>query len=257
MEEKGEGSGSAGKTRSEPTIEELLESLNLKGEDIEGFFVPKSEVESLKEGTKWMAVMKLLSPKPFSATSMKKTLRFAWAPAQDGTFRDLDDNRFIVQANCLGDWKKITEQGPWIFRDYGLLIEKFDGSCKASAVALNRIHAWVQIHDVLELYRKRQIITGMATSIGEVITVDMNGSGSDSGDYVRVRIWLDVRRSLTRFTSIKPEGEVPVIMRVKYEKIPRFFEVCGLIGHEQEECGTGVHAEADAKFGKWLLEDTS
>jgi hypothetical protein len=64
-----------------------------------------------------MAVMKGLSGKPFSATSLKKIMHFAWAPAHEVYFCDLEDNRFIVQASCLGDWKKITEQGPWIFWD--------------------------------------------------------------------------------------------------------------------------------------------
>jgi hypothetical protein len=39
------------------------------------------EVESLKEEANWMAVMKLMTTKPFSAVSLKKTMRFAWAPA--------------------------------------------------------------------------------------------------------------------------------------------------------------------------------
>jgi hypothetical protein len=155
---------------SEPSLEELLRSLDLKGEDIGGVFVAKKDVDSLKEGTKWMAVMRLHSRKPFSTTSLKKTLRFAWAPAQDVTFRDLENNIFIVQANCLGDWQRITEQGPWIFRDHGLLIEKFDGSRKASTVELNRIHAWVQIHDMPELFRKRPIMMDLAANVGEVIT---------------------------------------------------------------------------------------
>jgi hypothetical protein len=129
-----------------------------------GISVPKEEVEALKEGTKLMVVMLLLSTKSFSATSLKKTMEFAWAPAQGVTFRDLaEDNRFIVQASCLGDWQRITEQGPWIFRDHGPLIEKYDGSCKASSVPLNRIHAWVQIHDIPELFRKKQIMTDLGS----------------------------------------------------------------------------------------------
>jgi hypothetical protein len=78
--EKGEASGSE-QPRSEPSLEELLKSLNLKGEDIGGVFVPKEEVDSLKEGTKWKAVMRVLTTRPFSAISMKKTMHFAWAPA--------------------------------------------------------------------------------------------------------------------------------------------------------------------------------
>ncbi|KAM0877110.1 hypothetical protein ACQ4PT_035719 [Festuca glaucescens] len=229
---RSEASSKMDQTRDEHTLEDLLHSLNLKGEDIDGFVVAKSEVESLKEGTKWLAVVRLLTSKPFSATSLKKTMQFAWAPVQEISFRDVDENRFLVQANCLGDWKKITEQGPWIFREQGLLVEKFDGSCSTSAVELHRIH------DVPELYRKKPLITKLGASIGEVLTVDMNSSGFEGGDYVRLRVWLDTWKSLTRFVSFKLEGEEQVIMRVKYEKIPRFCAVCGHMGHMKEECGT-------------------
>jgi hypothetical protein len=78
----------------------------------------------------------------------------------------------------------------------------------------------------------------------------MNGFGPDSGDYVRARVWLDVRKPLTRFVSFKPEGAKPVVMRVRYEKIPRFCAVCGLLGHEQEECGSREHAVGQCGFGK-------
>jgi hypothetical protein len=43
-----------------------LFSLNIKGDGIDGFVMEKSEVESLKEGSKWLAAMRLLSPKPFN-----------------------------------------------------------------------------------------------------------------------------------------------------------------------------------------------
>ncbi|KAK1643131.1 hypothetical protein QYE76_060936 [Lolium multiflorum] len=186
----------AGQVGSDMPLEDLLRSLNLKGEDIAGITVAKAEVESLRADTKWMAVMRLLSPKPFSVTSLKKTMKFAWAPAQE-------------------------------------------------------------IHDVPELYRKKSIITNLAESVGTVITVDMNSSRVDGGDFVRVRVWLDVRKELTRFVTIKPEGEPAVIMRVKYEKVPRYCAVCGLLGHVQEECGTGVHAPGAVGFGKWMLADTA
>jgi hypothetical protein len=130
-------SGTADQGVEEPSLEDLLNSLNLKGEDIKDLFVAKAEMETLKEEVKWMAVMRLLTTKPFSRTSLKKTIRFAWAPTKEVSFCDIKENRFLVRANCLGDWKRITEQGPWIFRDHGLLIEKYDGSCQASAIELS------------------------------------------------------------------------------------------------------------------------
>jgi hypothetical protein len=47
---------------------------------------------------------------------------------------------------------------------------------------------------------------GLAESIGEVVMVYMNGTGPDGGDFVRVRVWLYVRKPLTHFVSFKPEG---------------------------------------------------
>jgi hypothetical protein len=46
-----------------------------------------------------------------------------------------------------------------------------------------------------ELYWKKQIVLGMEEKIGEVSIVDMNGTGSDTGDFVWVRVWIDVRKN--------------------------------------------------------------
>jgi hypothetical protein len=72
--ESGKASGTAKGLGEEPSLEELLRSLNLRGEDIEGLVVAKDVVESLKEEAKWMTVIRLLTTKPFSAVSLKKTM---------------------------------------------------------------------------------------------------------------------------------------------------------------------------------------
>jgi hypothetical protein len=75
--EDGEASTLAWHVGVDPSLEELLWILNLKGEDIEGNFLFKEEVESLEEGTKWMVVMCLLTSKTFSVMSLKKMIHFA------------------------------------------------------------------------------------------------------------------------------------------------------------------------------------
>jgi hypothetical protein len=72
-----------------------------------------------------------------------------------------------------------------------------------------------------------------------VIYVEMR---VDFGDFARARVWQDVRKELTCFVAITPEDQAPVVMRVKYEKVPRYCAVCGFLGHVQEECGSGVHS---------------
>ncbi|KAE8775400.1 hypothetical protein D1007_52084 [Hordeum vulgare] len=42
---------------------------------------------------------------------------------------------------------------------------------------------------------------------------------------------------------------------VRYEKLARFCKACGIIGHDHKECGNGVYAESDLKFGDYLYAD--
>jgi hypothetical protein len=58
----------------------------------------------------------------FSANSLFKTLMPAW----NVTWRLVEDGKFVIQASCPGDWNMIMEDGPWIFRDYDLCVEKYD-----------------------------------------------------------------------------------------------------------------------------------
>jgi hypothetical protein len=92
----------------------------------------------------------------------------------------------------------------------------------------------------------------LAANIGEVITVGMQG-----GDFVRARVWLDVRKELRHVVTIKPKGEATVVMRVKYAKIHHYCAVCSRLGHVKEECGSGEHSPGKERFGKWLLANTA
>jgi hypothetical protein len=48
-----------------------------------------------------------------------------------------------------------------------------------------------------------------------------------------------------------------VVMRDKYEKIPRYCVVFGWLGHVKEECGSEEHSPGKEGFSKWLLADTA
>ncbi|KAE8784349.1 hypothetical protein D1007_42030 [Hordeum vulgare] len=40
---------------------------------------------------------------------------------------------------------------------------------------------------------------------------------------------------------------------IKYEKTPYFCQVCGLMGHNHEECGDGVWEAKQKQWGSWML----
>jgi hypothetical protein len=111
--------------QKELNVEELLNMLHLNEMEKDEVVLAKEDRENLPK-VKWMAAARLLSAKDLSVVSLTSTMKAAWNPAREVTFRAIDKNLFVVQAFCLGDWKRIMEEGPWIFKGYAGFREVVD-----------------------------------------------------------------------------------------------------------------------------------
>ena len=235
-------------------MDELLSKLQLSEEERDGVVLAKADRENLP-AVKWMAVAKLLTLKDFSVTSLMSTMRAAWNPAMEVSFRSIGKNLFVIQAFCLGDWKRIMEEGPWIFRGYALMLEEFDGSTTIPKVTPNRVRTWIQIHKIPHLYRTEEIVKQLAAKVRDVQEVVMRAVPSRTGDFHRVRVKLLADKSLIRVVTLAPEGQEKILHQVKYEKLPRFCAHCGLMGHVHLECCAGEYGEKDLHYGVWMIAD--
>lgn len=233
-------------------VDELLKSLNLSAEEHSGVVLLLEEREKLPE-VKWMAAAKLLTTKQFSEQSLIATMKAAWNTAREVSFRSMGRNLFVVQAFCLGDWKKIMEEGPWLFRGYALMLETFDGATQTPSIIPNKVQAWIQIHKLPPLYRTEGILRQLAAGVGEVIDVDMQVETCYEGDFHRARVNLHATRPLVRVVTLSPAGRDHIILQVKYEKFPRYCTHCGVMGHVYLECGTGEFQPAELQYGDWMI----
>jgi hypothetical protein len=254
MAEKGGNSKASGSgVRRALDVDSLLRDLKIKDDDFDDLVI--DEDVTIDEEPDLLAVARVLTDKSFSSAAFEDTMRFAWALAQKVEFRDVGNNTFILQLSCLGDWKKVVEEGPWLFRNWGIVIQPYDGYSKPSSMILDRLPIWIQIHDIPEAYvKKKEILQNLAGRIGKFVKVDTESSGG--GNFVRVRVEIDVNKPLERFTSVIRKG-VRHVFIVKYEKAPKFCEICGFLGHEFEECGNGFHKPEDHVFGEWMIADVS
>ncbi|KAE8811227.1 hypothetical protein D1007_11976 [Hordeum vulgare] len=175
----------------------------------------------------------------------------AWSLAQGATLSALGANLFSITANCMGDWKRITEEGPWLFRDHGVLMEPYDGFTKFDEVALDKLAVWIQIVDLPPMYRKEQVIRSLTRKIGEVSSVMLNPRWGD-GRIIRVQVRLNVNEPLMRFVSIT-KNQRKVYYSILYEKMPVFCYVCGHMGHTFLEHGNGKHDREAMAWGDWIL----
>ena len=94
-------------------------------------------------------------------------MRNAWSAVKEVTFKVLKSNLFLVQLHCLGDWSRVMEGSPWLFRGAAVVMEEYDGFSNVDSYKLDRILIWAQIHGVPEgLMKKRELAEKVANKVG-------------------------------------------------------------------------------------------
>ncbi|KAE8819111.1 hypothetical protein D1007_03096 [Hordeum vulgare] len=119
-------------------LESAMKNMKLKESELDAVMVGEDEIAQFTQENRWLAVAKVNTTNTFSAESFKTTMKFIWRLAQEPSIREADDNLFIVQVFCVGDWNRVMHQGPWIFRGLMVVLEEYDGKGKPHAVALER-----------------------------------------------------------------------------------------------------------------------
>jgi hypothetical protein len=156
-----------GKKKDE-TINDMLNRLGIEDDEFDDL-VFEDEEDAPKEGLKWMALARVHTSNFFSQHTFEQHMGVAWSPAREVQFQHLEGNLFTVQCFCLGDWLKVEKDGPWLFRQSVVCIEKYDGLAPRNTVDLNFFSTWVQIHKLPIGYRKKSLITNlMERKVGKV-----------------------------------------------------------------------------------------
>ncbi|KAM0845276.1 hypothetical protein ACQ4PT_056479 [Festuca glaucescens] len=249
----GKGSGAGRKDEGDEALARALKNLELREGELDDVFITEQDLASMRKKARWLAVARLNTRKTFSSEALFETLRYVWGLAMDPELREVDDNLFTFKFFCLGDWNKVMNQGPWLFRKLDVMIAEYDRMSDLAMVLLNRVAVWAQIHSLPELYRDQSVVDQLVRRIGQVKSVEMTHKRWYEGDYIRVRASIDVAKPLIRFVPLNIGSEGRKMLPVKYEKIGYFCDVCGVLGHDLEECGDGIHKDEDIQYGKWML----
>ena len=102
------------------------------------------------------------------------------------------------------------------------------------------------------MLKNEGFVKNMAKHIGEVQELQIALPSGFVGQFIRVRLKLNVEQKLTWFVSFTRAGKTEYY-QVKHEKLPTFCRACGKLGHWHQECGTGEHDEDKFEWGPFIL----
>ncbi|KAE8778099.1 putative disease resistance protein RGA3 [Hordeum vulgare] len=137
--------------------------------------------------------------------------------------------------------------GSWDLKGHVVILAEYDGFTNPEKVKLDKLETWHKLPD--GVLKSERALGNLAQRIGEVQVTLPNGF---AGEFIRVRVKLDVNKKLTRVVGITKGGETEKYL-VKFEKLPTFCHACGLMGHWYEKCGRGEHDVTKFEWGNFLL----
>jgi hypothetical protein len=217
---------------------------------------PDAALEPLVDRGTACAVGKLLAERTVGKEVLKTPMIRAWQPTGWVSFKTLGPNLFLIEFQHEWDKVRIMEGRPWKFDRDLFSMADFDGRTPPSELEFEKVPFWVRMYDMRLACMSREMGQRIGASMGVVEEVDVDEAGVGWGEFLRVRIVLDVTKPLSRGRFLKLKDRT-IWITFRYERIPRFCFRCGVIKHGVGGCvkpGGRMLPENEnmQQFGPWL-----
>lgn len=237
-------------------LTKLLENFSLSEEEIVGVEVQVESLEEVVTQGKSCLVGKLLANRMVSKEIIKSTLVRCWKITGPCSFKVIGANLFIIEFQNVWDKSSVLDGRPWIFEGQLFAVEEFNGLTPPTQISFAQAAFWVRMYNLPLACMSTDIGLKIGSSVGVVEDVDVVDDGVGWGEFLRVRICLDLSKPLARGRMLKLRGD-SVWVAFQYEKLPKFCFRCGVIRQGAQGClqngGQRSSGEvAEPQFGSWL-----
>ncbi|KAM2252911.1 hypothetical protein ACFX1S_007362 [Malus domestica] len=125
-------------------------------------------------------------------------------------------------------------------------------------VPLHEQGFWIQIHGLPSSLMSVRMGETLGVAIGRVVRVDYDSSGSCVGEFLQIRVGIDVSLQLKRGLQVRlcdaDEGTLVGVL-LQYERLPAFCFLCGFLDHKGVHCpnynGGSIH-DFRTPYSMWL-----
>jgi hypothetical protein len=217
------------------TLANLWGKFSLVEEESLGVSVEVEELDPLIVKGKVCVIGKILADRVIPKDSFKGPLSRVWRQEGNISFKSLGENLFIVEFETEWDKEKVLEGRPRLFDGFLVSVVDFDGTTPPSKLNFDKAAFWIRMYNLPLACMGKKIGHKIGSLIGTVEEVDVFDGEAGWGEYLRVRVMMDVTKPLARGRMLHLKGQ-SVWIEFKYERLPRFCFHCGVIRHGSGGC---------------------
>lgn len=248
----------AGPSNANREMEESFARFSIEDEEQEELsYVEESEVEC-EIDTRWCLVGKFLTDSSIDFQAMQHKMASLWRPGKGMYVKQLEPNRFLFQFYHELDIKRVSEGSPWTFGRFHLVFERLKEGMDPRTMAINNLEIWVQLHGIGTAFMSQRVVTDIGNHIGNFVEADANNFVGVWRDHFRVRVSIPLDVPLKRRMKLRKSATEWCWVTFKYEAIPTFCFICGLIGHSDKFCSKLFDSQGELiekPYGSWMRAD--
>ena len=233
-------------------ITRMCDSMSLTAK--EGGRVYLSDSQEVLGG---LLAAKFLTKRVVNLEAVMRTLKPLWRAAHGLKGRDMGNNRVMFLFTDNTDMERVLANGPWTFDKYLILLKRIEDDQSFSQVVFDSCSFWVQIHDLPVRCMNSGVCGKIGNTLGRVEQVEEFTVGRGGGNYLRVRVQMDVTQPLCRGRKIWLGGDQDHWVSFKFERLPIFCYWCGHITHDDKDCSIWLNSRGQLspdkqEYGPWL-----
>ncbi|KAK8684373.1 hypothetical protein V6N13_040403 [Hibiscus sabdariffa] len=168
---------------------------------------------------------------------------------------ELRPNFFLIKPVMAAAKDMILKRRPWIIHEDLFSIEPYNPDWHAVDFSFTNMVIWVRVYQLPLRAMNGSMGLQLGATIGKAIGVDHRVEGGNFGEFLRIKVSIDITKPLRRCILLgNGQGRKPSPCPLKYERLPRFCYHCGLLGHDLAACSTKP-PDLDVRklqYGSWL-----
>ena len=201
--------------------------------------------------------VKFLTKQVVIVESVARTFRPLWRSEKDVQIKDIGDNILFFHFEDECDLGRVLEHEPWTYDKHLVVFEKVIANVPISSLAFQFTTFWIQIHELPVQCLNQETRDAIGRSLGTPLLMIDTESEGGKGNYLRVRVRIDITKPLHRVRKVWSKGSVIGCENLKYKRLPNFYYWCGLVSHDARDCerwirNKGSLKKSDQNFGDWI-----
>ncbi|KAK9991321.1 hypothetical protein SO802_026306 [Lithocarpus litseifolius] len=159
--------------------------------------------------------------------------------------------QFKFGSQCQLEW--VEKGGPWNFENNLLMLCRWGKGLTATNITFTHTPFWIQVWGLPFEYMTEEAGKDIGGKIGKVIEVDKRSLQAERAKFMRIRVEIVIAKPLRRGGNITNADGDRCWLTFRYERLPTFCYICGLIGHDDKYyCKKQQEGLKERQYGEWL-----